>query len=104
VPAVYSTSFAQLHDYAGSYIVTCPSGSVLVLRDVEAFFANELVISHAAVVGNEGQTAWQYSYTPGDSQWAQWQGRIVLEPGQSFTLVGGGAGVDLTASGYLLAL
>jgi hypothetical protein len=103
---VYSTQF-----YAGrtgqgeTPLYTVPSGNVLVLRDVEIYAATSSDIQFALAVGAPGIVSHLWFVNPLKAgEWAQWQGRSVLDTGQLLIAVAGEAGVEVTASGYLLAL
>lgn len=84
---------------------TVPAGSVLVLRDLDAY-CNSTGYSELYLEGPEGQTVFWFEWNPTDRKTAEWRGRQVAYEGQTVTVnisVGIADSIDYTLSGYLLS-
>lgn len=101
--AVYSTEFMGQTAAAGvlqEYVV--PAGFVAVVRNIEVFAPSGTGTSIYAA-GGSSQTFWYQVWGATDPLWKQWQGRVVVQPGDAFSFVAVGHAVDVSAMGYLLS-
>ena len=102
---VYSVSFVQAAAVEGEERITVPDGHVYVLRDIDAWCDQVAGGYEIAFIGYSGQVffAAAGSATIADNN-AQWRGRLVFTPGQTFgcNVVSGSWGVAM--GGYDLTL
>jgi hypothetical protein len=101
----YSTQLFAGSLTAGTAVLFTPSSAeVCIVRDVELygnFGAAEQVSLAVGVSGVPlGYFFFQNPLEPG--AWHQWQGRVVLAPGQQLLSVSGAGGATAIVSGYLL--
>lgn len=103
--SVYSTRFFRGSLPANSLdlLYTVPATMTVVLRDMEVLVAaaNDLI---NVQIGTSGGTTvvWYLSAQPASS-WHQWQGRTVLNSGESLYGYSGSGAAQLVISGYLLS-
>lgn len=103
--AVYSASFIQAAAVEGEERITVPAGQVYILRDIDAWCDQVAAGYEIAFVGYSGQVffaAVGSASIPLNN--AQWRGRLVFTPGQTFgcNVVSGSWGVAM--GGYILSL
>lgn len=100
---VYSVSIAQVQGLDGDQVIDVPPGSVLVIRDIWAYWnSDDELFAKLHCIGDAAQTFFFALWTTIDADpIAFWQGRVVLQT--SLTLSTDNP-VDLTVSGYHLTL
>jgi hypothetical protein len=90
-------------DLSASYLV--PAGYVFIVRDMVAF-SSTTTSTGGVVVQSSGSGAflWYVGTPAGATETLQWQGRQVIEGGDTVTCdVYGAAGTSIRVSGYLLS-
>jgi hypothetical protein len=104
VPAAYSIQIfmGNLAAGANSPTLTVPTGYIYIIRDVEARFP-AAAGNYAIGVSLSPSTIF-FTIDPGTTVGHQWQGRIVLNPGQQFYFQAVGAAAGITVSGYQLSV
>lgn len=80
--------------------VTVPPSKVMILRCIDVVVDVFPSTAEFVLIGSDGQAMVVLSWVLTDSLHKQWQGRQVLNPGQTFTISCDLA--DVTISGYLL--
>lgn len=100
---VYSVSIAQVKGLNGTQVINVPPGSILVVRDIWAYWnSGSAIDAKAYAEGDYGQTFWFGFWTQLDTDLlAWWQGRMVLHTSLTLRTT---QPVDLSVSGYQLAL
>jgi hypothetical protein len=104
---VYSTELLAVQGLDADATYTAPPGSTVVIREVDVYWGGGVTANVSfRLIGSVGQTIWEVhvnaSVPPYDSRSWQWQGRAVLEAGETFTIRGTGDLFDATVSGYVL--
>ena len=112
---VYSTQLLSVRGLQGAAAFTVEPGQVCILRDVDVYWGGGVNLPSVHVMGADGQTIVEFhpSGAPGavfpqtvtdalDSHSWHWEGRQVIEAGQSFSVRSDGDSCDVTVSGYLL--
>lgn len=100
---VYSTQFIVEHGLNGTAAFTCPSGLVMVVRDMD-IWNGAGGISSAFLKGGAGQAIWARHWATGDgASHEEWRGRQVILEGQDVS-VQTDLAMDVSVSGYLLSL
>jgi hypothetical protein len=104
--SVYSTQLYLGQPGSGiTTLYTVPSGNTVVVRDVELINTGSAAMSFGLIVRTSGGTQAQWASVSGvavNSQY-QWEGRVVMNPGDELILTTSEAGMQLIVSGYLLA-
>jgi hypothetical protein len=99
----YSTRFFWGSVAAGSTSSpqTVPLNYIWILRDVET---RQNPSNSAEVILNLGSPVQaNLTLVPSAQYWAQWQGRVVLNAGDAFTVEAVGNAAGVVVSGYALA-
>lgn len=100
---LYSSNFAQLHNYSGLYAYTVPDDTLLVLRDVCIYGAAAIDTAiNVFIQGDEGQTLHWVTIDADTTVSDHWEGRVVLGAGQQLYADVTSGEADITMSGYLL--
>lgn len=102
---IYSVRFIAVKGLTGTSSYTVPAGMVAIVRDVDTFIGTPTGVNALFLHGEHGQAMWWTSATIGQSQYASWRGRQVVEAGLTFDVqasVGALDAYDVTVSGYLL--
>lgn len=103
--AVYSTRFDAKQTFSGTSTLVVPDGFRAILRDLDVFFGEQALPAELRLNGDLGQGLYVVTNTIGTPSCAQWRGRQVVNPGESFSVtVSGGGNADYALSGYLLTL
>lgn len=87
----------------GTVIFTVPASQTLVLRDIELYNGSGAVggCSIQCRVSGALQSVLFQAFELGADNWAQWQGRAVLEQGQELASGAGAPNFYAHVSGYL---
>lgn len=104
--SVYSVRFLQEHGLTSTATYTVPDGFVAILRDLDSYIGTPAGTNGLYLEGDAGQAIWWSEATIGQSQYASWRGRQVLNAGETFSVradVGSLDAYDVTVSGYLLS-
>lgn len=84
-----------------------PAGFIAVVRDLDAYCDATLGFATLFLHGAIGQAIAWHHWDVATTDQFQWRGRQVYEPGELIEVeadTGIGVGIDVTVSGYLLAL
>lgn len=104
--SIYSTQFFAGSLASGTEVLYTPPGTdILVVRDLELYgnYAASTQVSLAIGVSGSPRAYFFFQNPLDPGKWVQWQGRVVIEPGQQLLSVTGEAGATLIASGYLFS-
>lgn len=101
---VYSIRMYAAHGLNGSSPpFGPPSGTIWIVRDLDATYSGLLVAS-IRLLGSLGETVWLNAFAGGDQpQYASFRGRQVIPEGETFSISTSGA-CDVRISGYELTL
>jgi len=97
---VYSTRLAAQAGYTGLLDVFCPTGFVMVVRDMDVVYDSGSA-GEMSWLGTAGQIIHFFS-APGGAEQFQWTGRQVFIAGEKFQMQVNSGSWDFTVSGYLL--
>lgn len=99
---VYSKQLLAALGASGTTVAgPVPSGTVWVLRDLDAYWGGGLSPAEIWLRGSLGQTIFHWGRSSPDSASVSWRGRQVLGAGETFSVVTLDA-MDVTVSGYEL--
>lgn len=100
---VYSTSLLQQQGMFPSASYGVPAGFRVVVVDIELYWNGPSLDTSVFFTGDAGQTFFFDLFTVTSGQrWGSFTGRVVLSSG--FTVTSDNDPVDVTVSGYVLAL
>lgn len=101
---VYSVELYSISNLGGAGApITCPSGKVMVVRDIDAYTKATLLPSELFVVDitTGGAFAWNFQ-GPTQAVIYSWRGRQVFSEGLGFQARADSGTWDVRVSGYLL--
>lgn len=113
-PPVYSARFAAVQGLDGDFVMEFPPGHVAVFHCFDVYWGGGLSSTDpppsVRLMGSAGQTIVEFHVTldrsnplsEEDSHSWQWQGRQVINEGESATIRVSGRACDVTLSGYWL--
>jgi hypothetical protein len=100
---IYSASFMSASQITGRVGLVVPDGVVWVIRDIQVWEDGQEGPVPIYVVGSNNQIFWAFGADGTfNGSLGQWEGRVVLEAGQSMAVQPGGGTWDVTICGYQL--
>lgn len=98
---VYSKQLLAQSGVTALVTVQVPAGKIWILRDVDVYVNAGLAGSRFTLEGSASQAIYTHVTSPNTTESAQWRGRQVLGPLQTFAVKADDP-TDVTVSGYEL--